>query len=178
MSLSDFYVGSLVMYILWQLLYLLKTELLDSKILNRDRDLMTSLRWLSEKKPHPLLYFFRRNKIMWHPILLLMGSQFVITVVTILPVPLYWNSKSFHAFVLIAVFVLSIWNAAGFYFSVLGENRPKKKKQPTGEENAEESSEKVEKKVVLASSYSRLLSFIIFFIICVVTFHLAVIFFV
>ena len=159
---KDFYLGTVAFYILWQILYLLKTEVLDLKTLKEDKEIMTSLRWLSEKKPHPILVFLRKRNIKTKPIFLLMTFQLLITMVVILPVPLFWNYKSAHIAVLILVFCISIWNAAGFYFEVL--TRPSKKSNRV--------TEKAKPVKKISSSFSRFIGFIIFLSISIFSFLL------
>jgi hypothetical protein len=54
-SFSNSMLWPLVFYSAWQIFYLIKTELLDAHKLKADGSLITSLRWLGEKKPHPIL---------------------------------------------------------------------------------------------------------------------------
>ena len=162
LSYQDFYFSTVAFYVLWQLLYLLKTELLDLKVLEQDKEIMTSLRWLTEKKPHPILIFFRKNNIKAKPIYLLLATQLFITLVVILPVPLFWHYKHLHVSVLIFVFFMAIWNAAGFYFEVL--TIPSK--------SSSKSSENLGPGKKISSSFSRFFGFLVFLSISAFSFFL------
>lgn len=64
----------IVFYILWQVFYSLKTDFLDRHKLDNDPDMITSSRWLSEIRPHPLYLMVLKKGIKLPPPLVLSGT--------------------------------------------------------------------------------------------------------
>jgi len=61
--------------LLWQALYIFKTELMDKKKLDSDANIMTSLRWfIREDKPHPIYKALLVNGIRIKPLVLLVRT--------------------------------------------------------------------------------------------------------
>jgi len=123
---------SLLLYSLWQLSYFFKTEFLDKRILDSDPDLQTSLRWLSRDRKngmHQLVLRITRKLGVLRPHevfdsrqtktkVIFMASQFIFTLFTLLPVPLFYHSQVLHAIFIIAVLVTSIFRGGGYYIEV------------------------------------------------------------
>lgn len=61
-SLWDFVMPALGLYCYWQVFYLLKTEVIDRKHLQSDKEIVTSLRWMSEIQPHPVYKYIRETR--------------------------------------------------------------------------------------------------------------------
>jgi hypothetical protein len=87
--------GALVLYCFWQLIYLVKTEVLDKKKLNSDDQLMTSLRWLAYKKPHPIYRAIRKAGYNPDPVALLVVFQFFYSALIALPIFLAYHWRAF-----------------------------------------------------------------------------------
>lgn len=118
--------GAMLLYAFWQIMYLIKTEVLDRKKLNSDDQLMTSLRWLAFKKPHPI---YRRIKKMGYdpnPILLLVVFQFFYSMLVALPMFVAYHYRRVHELYLMGVFLVAVINGAQFYFEVFTESYTKR----------------------------------------------------
>jgi hypothetical protein len=118
--------GALVLYCFWQLIYLVKTEVLDKKKLNSDDQLMTSLRWLAYKKPHPIYRAIRKAGYNPDPVALLVVFQFFYSALIALPMFVAYHWRAFHEVYLMLVFVVAVLNGAQFYFEVFTESYTKR----------------------------------------------------
>lgn len=118
--------GALVLYCFWQLIYLVKTEVLDKKKLNSDDQLMTSLRWLAYKKPHPIYRAIRKAGYNPDPVALLVVFQFFYSALIALPMFIAYHWRTFHEAYLMLVFVVAVLNGAQFYFEVFTESYTKR----------------------------------------------------
>eukprot|EP00727_Mastigamoeba_balamuthi_P005591 m51a1_g1651 hypothetical protein (388) ;mRNA; f:346772-348486 len=114
-SFTHSFLWPLGLYALWQLLYLLFTEVFRKEKIRRC-GYMTSLRWLSEERPHPILLWTRGKGWKTSPLWLLVGVQLVYTVATLLPIALLLSSRTAHTLYVAALFVWAVWNGACFYF--------------------------------------------------------------
>jgi hypothetical protein len=66
----------LTVLLVWQALYIFKTELMDKKKLDSDANIMTSLRWfIREDKPHPIYKALLVNGIRIKPLVLLVCTR-------------------------------------------------------------------------------------------------------
>ncbi len=122
----------LLAYLLWQVGYLIKTELVDGAKLKNDPSIMTSSRWFIKARAgalyHLVLRLSRRagllgpeehfdpESVMGKAVFV--GSQFVYTVLCMSPVVLMYQSWWLHSTVLLAVLTNCVWNGAGYYFEV------------------------------------------------------------
>jgi len=119
----------LIPYIIWQILYYIKVEVLSSH-----KNRMTSVKWLlhGEKKgfiAKMSMVPFGENHI--HLGFILM--QFVYTTLTMLVVPFLWYNRVYHVIFIIIMTLISLWNGATFYFDVFSkkymENLEQKEKK-------------------------------------------------
>lgn len=131
---------SVGLYLLWQVLYFLKTEMKDRAILDSDPQLMTSLRWLARDSTNVMhilvlnvvrkLHIFKKDEVFdaqsLKTKLIFMASQLVFTFVTILPSPLLYHSFFLHTCFICFVFFVSTYNGANYYFEVFTAKYPKK----------------------------------------------------
>eukprot|EP01101_Sappina_pedata_P009926 TRINITY_DN6132_c0_g1_i1.p2 TRINITY_DN6132_c0_g1~~TRINITY_DN6132_c0_g1_i1.p2 ORF type:complete len:367 (+),score=131.42 TRINITY_DN6132_c0_g1_i1:114-1103(+) len=106
-------------YFLWQISYLIKTELVSKKKVEK-QDLTTSFRWMLNEKGSIA------NKIATKysygvALLAFIGFQFAYTVATILPVKFMYDNFYVHTFFLVAVLTASLWNGANFYIEVFSK---------------------------------------------------------
>eukprot|EP01117_Protostelium_nocturnum_P007627 TRINITY_DN2732_c0_g1_i2.p1 TRINITY_DN2732_c0_g1~~TRINITY_DN2732_c0_g1_i2.p1 ORF type:complete len:541 (-),score=130.38 TRINITY_DN2732_c0_g1_i2:10-1464(-) len=130
-SLNYFIVISLIMviYLLWQFMYLFKTEIVDGRKLRSDKQIMTSARWMSEVRPHPIWkYFKKRGAKENHAIPVLVGVQLLYTIATVIPTLIVFNSFTLHVIYLSLVSLICIWNGANFYFDIFSETYTKRLK--------------------------------------------------
>lgn len=130
-SAPDFGVALLV-YIGWQALYFVKTEIVDKPILLADPALQTSLRWLTTDQKNALhkgvLALSRKLKIMkrdekFDPTKLktkaiFMSTQLLFTVATMLAAVALYTHYVAHAVFLLAIFGCAVWNGSNFYIEV------------------------------------------------------------
>ena len=124
-------------YAFWQLAYVVKTEVIDKARFERDEQLMTSARWMTRKKPHPIYQFVSRNRtrvpfgqfLTDYPFVILIAVQVAYTVLTIMPSAVLYHSFEIHTALLLAMFLISTWNGANFYFDVFARNYAKRLEQ-------------------------------------------------
>jgi hypothetical protein len=127
-----------------KILYLIQTEIIDRKKLRADPTIMTSARWMAEKRPHPIWLFFKRRgakekyamvylvgellfkENFLHMINECTGTQFVYTILTLLPIIPVFQSFELHAIYLGILFTLCVWNGANFYFEIFTETYSKR----------------------------------------------------
>ena len=156
--LWDFVWRPLATYIWWQVLYLIKTEVLDRKRFLEDDKLTTSLRWMTKKHPHPI-YLYVVSKP-WGknipPVLIIVTVQFVYTVLLLCAAWLMAHSQRLTEAWLAASFLLATFNGGRFYLEVLAERHAKQAAR--GEQREEEKPSLF----VLASTRTRLLTFALF----------------
>jgi hypothetical protein len=153
----------LMLYSFWQALYIFKTELMDKKKLDSDREMMTSLRWfIREDRPHPIYKALLVKGIRIKPLVLLVLIQFTYTILTLIPMHFAYQNFYVHSAFLFFVFCACAWYGATFYFEVFSENYTKRLSSRMKSETTE-AKEKKEKKKGLPTKNS-FLSFCCFFV--------------
>lgn len=107
----------LVIFLVWQSLYLAKVLVISRRKLDRNPEMITSLRWLTR---HSGSAVFRMLNIFGerYQNLALAFWQLIFTVVTCLPTALLWRYKWMHEIVLALVGLVVIWNGSNYYFEV------------------------------------------------------------
>jgi len=124
----------------WQLLYYLKTEILDKKKFESDPSIQTSLRWLSSDQKNVMhvgvLYIMRASRIMgtneaFDPCslktkVIFMGSQLVYTLISFLPCFLMYNHFVCNTAYGLLISTWAIWNGAVYYIEVFSSRYMKK----------------------------------------------------
>lgn len=116
-NIIDFWLNPFCYYVLWQTIYLFKTEVISKKKLCYNSEIMTSLRWLTRKRDsasYKLLSIFGED----NQLPTFVFAQAVYTVVTFLVVPLLWHSFWLHAAYLMVIFIVALVNGAKYYFHV------------------------------------------------------------
>ncbi|KAL7460468.1 hypothetical protein ACHAXS_000920 [Conticribra weissflogii] len=116
-NIVDFWLNPFCYYVLWQIIYLFKTEIISKRKLRYNTEIMTSLRWLT-RKPDSTSYkvlsvFGERNQLPTF-----VSIQAVYTMVTYLIVPLLWHSFWLHSVYLLGIFIVALVNGAKYYFHV------------------------------------------------------------
>ncbi|ETW02983.1 hypothetical protein H310_05423 [Aphanomyces invadans] len=122
-------------YLVWQVLYFVKTEVIDRKTLEARPDLLTSLRWLTtdQKNAFSLLvlaicrwlgimgpteaYDARSIKTK----LIFVTGQLVYTSMTFVPTPLLFTSHPLHSLYIQLIFVAAVHNGASYYIEVFAK---------------------------------------------------------
>ena len=119
-TLIDFYVNPFGLYLIWQTLYLIKTELISKKKLEYNTSIMTSLRWMVRKKGSKsyilLSRFGEQNQL---PTFVCI--QAIYTLATFLLCPLLWYSIWLHSIYLLTIFIIALANGASYYFHVFAK---------------------------------------------------------
>lgn len=113
-------------YVVWQVLYLLQTEVIDKKKLEKDMEIMTTVRYWTYVKPHSALIWVKSKGYQIKPLILLIVLQFFYTMVCFLPVIPIYHSFFLHSIYLMALFFVCVWNGANFYFEVFAETYAKR----------------------------------------------------
>lgn len=119
-------------YLLWQVLYYVKTEVFDREKLDSNPKLITSLRWLSASKKNwmsRLVLKACRSVGLFGPKeeydsktfktkLVYMVSQFMYTLFTFLPIPLLYRWQWIHLMYIIFIFTMAVYYGASYYIEV------------------------------------------------------------
>ena len=119
-------------YVVWQVLYLVKTEVLDGERIANDPSLLTSARWFIGARKGMLynaaLYAARATGVNgpdehfeWSTVkgkAVFVISQLLYTFVTMLPAKFMYENWWVHSLVLLGVLVNCLWNGAAYYFEV------------------------------------------------------------
>uniref|UniRef100_A0A7S1XQ73 Glycerophosphocholine acyltransferase 1 n=1 Tax=Phaeomonas parva TaxID=124430 RepID=A0A7S1XQ73_9STRA len=123
------------LYVLWQFLYYVKTEVLDAPLLDADPAISTSLRWISADRKHPMnkLFDFLMKKIgvmrkdehfdsktIKTKVIFIVG-QLVYTVLTMAPVAIFINWWGGDIAFLTLIFCVTVYNAGGFYMQIFSK---------------------------------------------------------
>lgn len=133
------FLWALLGYLVWQLLYFIKTEINDKAKLDADPEIQTSLRFLTMDRHNPMHQMVRQLMVQIgvmkkgesfdHSTLktkvIFMSSQLAYTAVTFLPIPWLYNNQSRHLYFVIFVFVIAIYNGASFYIEVFSKRYAK-----------------------------------------------------
>jgi hypothetical protein len=131
LSFSD-YCMSLLLYIIWQISYIYKTEFLDKEKFKANPQLLTSLRWMSKDTKNPFARtalkllrktkLFRKDEDYDSTSLKTKGvfvtAQFFVTMISILPGFFLFNHRFAHLLYIGIVFTISLFNGASFYIDV------------------------------------------------------------
>ncbi|PRP79608.1 transmembrane protein [Planoprotostelium fungivorum] len=138
---------TIFIYVMWQIMYLFKTEVVDGRKLRNDKAIMTSARWMSQVKPHPIWQYFRkRGAKESHAIPVLVAVQLLYTVATLIPTLIVFHSFLLHSLYLAGISLVCIWNGANFYFDVFSETYTKRLKVQMREDSMQEKKEGREEK--------------------------------
>ena len=125
----------LIAYIIWQGLYLLKTEYWDREKLDSNPSLQTSLRWIAHNEKmasHRISLKIMRKLGLMKPDekfdpsslktkLVMVTGQLIFTLVTLLPVKPMYDSFWLHSLVMMYAYVNCVWNGASYYIEVFSE---------------------------------------------------------
>ena len=143
----------IICYSWWQIVYVLKTEILDRKRFDEDTELITSLRWMTNHKPHPIYKWVRKQS--WGhyipSLAIIIIVQLIYTIITIVPTFFFLQYQRLNELWLIFLFAMACWNGSRFYFEIMMERARKEKE-------AEEPKKK-ESALVLYSSTRRFFTF-------------------
>ncbi len=82
---------------------------------------MTSVKWLTEVKPHPIYKAIKKAGIKIPPVYCLVLVQGIYTPLTLLPNLLIFEYFELHVLYIAFVFIVCVWNGANFYFEIFSE---------------------------------------------------------
>ena len=119
-------------YLFWQALYLVKTEYMDKGKLDKDPELMTSLRWLASDRKSSAnkfaLRMMRKIGLFGEDEFFDAGStktkfvfvmlQLGYTIITFIPIPLCYSNYYAHTALMWIAFGSSVYNGAVYYIDV------------------------------------------------------------
>jgi len=164
-KMSPFYAFavSFIVYCIWQFLYIIQTEVIDKEKLSKDKALMTSVRWMTEFKPHPIYKLMLKKGFKYGPTAALTITEGIYTFLTLLPIIPIFQYYELHAVYLCLVFLVCIWNGANYYFEIFTETytdrlqrflKEKKEKKHLASKEAKpaETNTRTQKKEALSSS--------------------------
>ncbi|GAB5035284.1 Hypothetical protein NocV09_02500410 [Nannochloropsis oceanica] len=121
-----------VVYLVWQLMYYIKIEIVDRARLDADPSLQTSLRWLAKDQKnvlHRLVLKVTRAVGVLAPEesfdhrshktkAIFVLTQFVYTLLTCLPALVTYDSFSWHVVYGLGMFTVAVFNGANYYIDV------------------------------------------------------------
>lgn len=111
----------MLFYGMWQIAYLIKTEVIDRKRMDSDAEIVTSARWLTRNRPHAAYLWLRKRGVTLHENLILVLFQLGYTLVTLLPPLLLFAHQLSNQVALLLVLIFATWNGANFYFEIFSE---------------------------------------------------------
>jgi len=127
LKIWPFEIGYMILfYILWQALYVFKTEYLDANKFQNDATLMSSARWLSSVQPHPIYKAVQKRGLKVTPNQVLVPIQLLYTILTLIPVLFMYQNKWIHLMGILLIFCSSVWGGASFYFESFTDNYTKR----------------------------------------------------
>jgi hypothetical protein len=165
-SIMHAMVVPVLFYVLWQIFYSLKTEVLDKHKLANDKDMITSAKWLGEIRPHPVYVWLHRRGYKWSASIVLPSFQLLYTIGTLIPALFAYHFFWVHAGILLLAFGFACWYGAQYYFEVFSMNYSKRlqKQMEEQHEHAEPEREPTPESRYGPSSCLSVASFIFFFI--------------
>jgi len=135
LSLSDLAILPLIIYGIWQTLYLLITEVLLAEKMKADPELVTSLRYLSKDKKNILNNItsvvckkvgimtrdeqFDSEKVKFKVIFVVVQGLF--TMVTLIPPYFLYTNYSLSFAYIVSIFTWCVWRGGSFYIEVFSE---------------------------------------------------------
>lgn len=128
----DLMVYPMLAYLLWQTLYLVKTEYVDKAKLDTDPALMTSLRWLASDRKSAANKFalktmrgiglFGADEFFdpktWKTKFVFVMFQLCYTIVTFIPIPFCYLNYYAHTALMWVCFGTSVYNGAVYYIDI------------------------------------------------------------
>ena len=116
-SLWNGFILPSILYIIWQIGYLIITEGFKKETIQKNH-YITSLVWLSQEQPHPIYLYLLKKGVKDRPLIILISFQFVYTMLTIIPTFLYYHFKFLNILWILFCTIWAIRNGASFYFEV------------------------------------------------------------
>eukprot|EP00667_Euglena_gracilis_P009576 EG_transcript_9728 len=134
----------LAYYSVWQVLYILKTEVSCRALLRQDRSIATSVRWLAADRSHPLNVLTTRvcrrcgvlrpeeelDAETWKTKVIFWAVQLLYTLLTFLPAKLAFDHRGVCVLLIGVCVCVSVWNGANYYIEVFSTRYTLKFKEP------------------------------------------------
>ncbi|KAJ3070557.1 hypothetical protein HDU98_006466 [Podochytrium sp. JEL0797] len=122
MSWLEVFNAPIALYLLWQSLYLIKTEWIDRKKLAADTEIGTSLRQLLVLyEKHPLGKFATAYGPSFTTAMFVI-MQLIYTAIVSVPTYFFYQYQWLHLTFIIFITTMSVWNGAGYYIFKLSRN--------------------------------------------------------
>eukprot|EP01135_Chromosphaera_perkinsii_P007810 Nk52_evm2s1020 gene=Nk52_evmTU2s1020 len=122
MSFRDYVIVPMVVYAVWQISYIMKTEFVDKMKFQKDVKIQTSFRWLSQSQGHPVYRICSKFPPKYR-LYVFCAIQMLFTAVTSLPTKYFFESFVLHTCFVIFVTLTAIWNGAGYYIVFLNKKK-------------------------------------------------------
>lgn len=169
MSLHEWFVYPMIVYVMWQIFYLVVTEILLAKMIRNDRAIETSVRWLARDRRN---FFNQLTKKICRKIGILgpneefdgetkktkavfIATQFSYTILTFIPVKFCYEYFWIHAAFLLITSLKSLWNGAAFYIEVFAVRYVRKFKTTPAESSTPVHSPDVSPSIIPISGNSK-----------------------
>jgi hypothetical protein len=134
LGVSD-YSLTLAVYIIWQVLYLIITEWMCARWFEEDKELTSSLRWLTQDSKNALTIIVKSvcrrlgylkptenlDPLLLKTKFIFCFTQLLYTVVTLVPVAVLWHYRLAHLVFTVTMLVTAVHNGASFYIEVFSE---------------------------------------------------------
>ena len=149
-----------VFYSLWQLLYILKTEIIDRKRFLADPSIQTSLRWLTRDSKNPMHRIAKRvsrsigvlqcdedfDPDALKTKLVFWTGQLIFTLITLLPTPLLFVSYAANTGYILFVLSTAVYNGSNYYFEVFAARYIQQLDAASKKQETAQSAEKQDRK--------------------------------
>jgi len=122
----------LLFYMCWQCLYILKTEVMDRKIMLANPNIQTSMRWLTRDSKNPMHKIAKkvcRNIGVLSPEedfdpeslktkCVFWTGNFIFIIITLLPIPILFANVKANTLYMLFVISAAVYNGSNYYFEV------------------------------------------------------------
>ena len=122
----------LLFYMFWQFLYIIKTEVMDRKVMLANPNIQTSLRWLTRDAKNPMHVIVKRicrNVGVLQPTedfdpeslktkCVFWTGNLVFVVMTLLPIPILFQHHTVNTAYILFVISTAVYNGSNYYFEV------------------------------------------------------------
>ena len=130
-TFAQYFIVPMILYLIWQICYVMKTEYVDKKKFEKDTNIQTSFRWLSKSQGHIIYRICSKYPPKWR-LLVFCAIQTLFTMLTSLPTKWFYESFYLHTGFFVFIVLTAIWNGGGYYIVFLN------KKMKMAQENASE----------------------------------------
>jgi hypothetical protein len=120
------YVGVILFFLYWLAGYVIKTELVDRRVLEKDPELVTSFRYFSTagQRTYVSGLLLKVRPELRKPFFFFM--QLVYTMVTLVLIPIMYANQVAHICIMVFILSISVWNGANYYIERFSQSYMKK----------------------------------------------------